>query len=67
MPCPWAEGRRMRLRSREGIGVGVSKGTECSVLRTWSVCWPELCHIGEARLFKNMAWYQDKTENKIAG
>lgn len=57
----------MRLRSREGIGVGVSKGTECSVLRTWSVCWPELCHIGEARLFKNMAWYQDKTENKIAG
>lgn len=52
---PLAEGSRVRLGLGEGMEVGTSKGTECSVLRARCFSWPELCHVDKARLFKDMA------------
>lgn len=49
-PAPELMGHRFRLGSGEGMRVGASRGPECSVLRIWSVSWPELCHMDGAGL-----------------
>ena len=49
------------------MGVGTSKGAECSVLRAWSISWPELCHVNEARLSKDTTQYWDALRIVFAG
>lgn len=64
---PRAEGSGVRRGSGKGRG-----WEQARALRVWSsglggASWPEPCRVDEARLFKAMAQYQDKTKNKIWG
>lgn len=58
-----AEGSRVRLGLGEEMGLGTSKETESSDLRAGSVSWPELYHVNEKRLIKDLTQSQDTTEN----